>query len=113
MSSLWIRRTVLFVLLGLVGLLILLAVFFVGSLVADWLYYAITQRLALPPLPLPGPTGSPSLGIDGLVEILLYVLIILTALGVILATIISLRKLGGGSAPQPRHDRDQLQPGAS
>ena len=111
MSGVLIRRTVVFTLLGVVGLLILLAVFFVGSIVTNWVYYSIEPRLMIPALPVPGPSGSPFLGLEGLVEILFYVLYIVAALATIVAAIVIVRRFGGGAAPQPVSDRDQLEPG--
>ncbi len=112
MSGLLIRRVVIFTILGVVGLLILLAIFFVASLVANWLYYALGPRLTTPPVPLPGPTGVDLIGLEGLAEILLYVLFILGAIGGIVAAIAVVRWLDRERTRETVYRRDELQPDA-
>ncbi len=112
MRGLLIRRAIIFTILGVVGLLILLAIFIVASLVANWLYYALGPRLTTPPTPFPGPTGVGLIGLEGLAEILLYTLYIVVTVAAIVAAIVIVRRLDQANTRETVYRHDELQPDA-
>ena len=85
-----IRSIVVFFVAGLIGLLVLTALWIGVSLLVDPLYYCLGPRLRIPPLPIPGPTGTPLPGLEGLVGLLWYLVIALSLLAALVIAITEL-----------------------
>ncbi len=85
-----IRSIVVFFVAGVIALLVLTALWIGVSLLLDPLYYWLGPRLRIPPLPIPGPTGTPLPGVEGLVGILLYLVIALSLLAALVIAITEL-----------------------